>query len=107
MNEEPNKLEENWRNPDGTLKPGHPNLGAGRPKGKTLKEWARDKLMKMTEEEREDFIKTLPKDIVWRMAEGNPQTNTDITSDGKPIPIFGNVPENHSDSQDTETPEET
>ena len=36
--EEPIKLEENWRNPDGTLKPGHPDLGGGRPKGKTIKE---------------------------------------------------------------------
>ena len=32
MEEIPEKLENNWRNPDGTLKPGHPPMG-GRPQG--------------------------------------------------------------------------
>ena len=41
MEEVPDKLAENWRNPDGTLKEGHPPMG-GRPKGKTMKEFARD-----------------------------------------------------------------
>jgi hypothetical protein len=30
-------------------------------------------------------------DLVWKMAEGMPLTNTDITSGGKPLPIFGGV----------------
>ncbi len=59
----------------------------GRPKGKTMKEWAKDYLMRLDESEREAFMDGLPKEIVWRMAEGNPQTNTDLTTDGKPFTI--------------------
>ena len=57
----------------------------GRPKGKTLKEWTKDYLERMTDEERDEFMEGIPKDMIWKMAEGNPQTNTDITTDGKPI----------------------
>ena len=46
----------------------------GRPKGPTLKEWARGKLMEMNEEERDRFLEGLPKQIVWQMAEGNPDS---------------------------------
>ena len=60
----------------------------GRPKGKTLKEWAKEKLITMTEEEREHFLVGLPKQLVWQMAEGNPTTTADviITSDVKFTP---------------------
>jgi hypothetical protein len=58
---------------------------AGRPKGPTLKEWVRNRLMSMTDEERVEFLKNVPLDIQWKMAEGMPQTNTDITSGGKPL----------------------
>ena len=81
--EEPNKMEENWRNPDGTFKEGHPDFGAGRPKGKTLKEWMKDKLQTMTIEERELFLKDVSKELQWRMAEGNP--GNDLTSGGEKI----------------------
>jgi hypothetical protein len=43
MIERPDKLENNWRNPDGTLKSGHPPMG-GRPAGKSLKEFWRQRL---------------------------------------------------------------
>lgn len=74
----------------------------GRPKGKTMKEWAKDYLARMTDEERDAFMEGIPKEIVWKMSEGNPATNTDITSGGKPIPLFSNVPTNNSNPQDTE-----
>lgn len=60
---------------------------AGRPKGKTLKEWAREFLMSMSEEARLEFIKSVDGLDVWKMAEGNPETKTDITSKGESISI--------------------
>lgn len=83
MEQEPNKTE-NYRNPDGTFKEGNPG-GPGRPVGKTLKEWMREKLLNMTLEQREEFLKDIPKDLQWKMAEGNPSNATDITTQGKPI----------------------
>ena len=67
---------------------GNPN---GRPKGKTLKEFARDYLKNLPDDEKIEYLKTLPSEIVWKMAEGNPETKTDVTSNGKdlfPQPIL-------------------
>jgi len=61
---------------------GNPN---GRPKGKSLKDFAREYLLKLSEEDKIDFLASLPTEIVWKMAEGNPANATDITSQGKPI----------------------
>lgn len=55
----------------------------GRPKGKTLKEFAKDYLLNLSEDDKVDFLASLPAEIVWRMAEGNPQN--DLTSGGKTI----------------------
>ena len=71
---------------------------AGRPKGKTLKEYAREYLSKMNDEERDEWLDGLPKDVVWRMAEGNPHSTEDLTSGGKPIPLL-NVFNNNSDKE--------
>lgn len=57
----------------------------GRPKGVTMKEYARMWLESMTDEERDEFMNGLPKEVIWKMAEGNPKQDTDITSAGKPI----------------------
>lgn len=62
---------------------GNPN---GRPKGKTLKEFARDYLMTLPDDEKVDYLASLPTEIVWKMAEGNPHSTEDITSGGKPLP---------------------
>ena len=58
----------------------------GRPKGKTMKEFAREFLLKMSDDEKVSWLKSLGKDIVWRMAEGNPAQ--DITSDNKPLQVI-------------------
>lgn len=60
----------------------------GRPKGKTMKEWAREYLTRLTDEERDAFFDGMPKDLVWRMAEGNPESKTDVTSNGEAL-TFG------------------
>jgi hypothetical protein len=46
----------------------------GRPKEKTLKEFARQMLLKMSDEDRIEYLKGLPPDLIWKMSEGNPET---------------------------------
>jgi hypothetical protein len=67
-----NKSEEKpIRDERGLFLPGNPG-SPGRPKGKSLKEWAREQLERMSEEERIKFLSTMPRDIIWKMAEGMP-----------------------------------
>lgn len=77
----------------------------GRPK-KTMKLFAREFLESMSEEDRIAYFSTLSPEIVWRMAEGNPQT--DVTSKGDklfPAPILGGITnEVHSDDSSKENP---
>lgn len=59
---------------------GNPN---GRPKGPTLKEWVRGKLTELSEEDRAEFLKYIPRDIIWRMAEGNPKNDVELSGEVK------------------------
>lgn len=82
-------------------KKGQSGNPSGRPKGISMKEYAKLKLLSMTDDEREDFFNGLSKDIIWEMAEGKADTKTDVTSGGKPIPILGlNVHSNPSNKED-------
>ncbi len=53
----------------------------GRPKD-SLKVYLRRKLTGMTEEEKEKWIKEIPKELQWRMSEGNPETKTNTKFEG-------------------------
>lgn len=57
----------------------------GRPKGKTLKEFAREYLENLPDDEKVEYMQSLPPDLVWQMAEGKPKQDTDITSGGEPL----------------------
>lgn len=55
----------------------------GRKPGKSLKTFAREYLESLPDDQKVEYLKTLPTEIVWKMAEGNPQN--DMTSDGQAI----------------------
>lgn len=61
----------------------------GRPKGKTMKEYAKELLACQSEEERQEFLQGLSKETIWKMAEGNPESKTDITTKGEKIEMSG------------------
>ena len=56
-----------------------------RPNGKTMNEWDKEYLSRMTDEERDEFMHGIPKDTIWKLAEGNPETKSDVTSNGQSI----------------------
>lgn len=55
----------------------------GRPKGVTMKEYVRDFLAKMTDEERDEWLEGIPKIEIFKMAEGNPKQDTDVKHEGE------------------------
>ena len=61
----------------------------GRPKGQTLKEYVRAWLADMSPEEKAEFLAQMPKEMIWRMAEGNPAQDTTVEGTLKVIPLLG------------------
>lgn len=89
------------RNPDGTFKPGVSGNPAGRPKGKTMKEFAREYLMNLDDDKKKEWLDKVGFETIWKMAEGNPHQTEDITSDGeKIVPIYGSISRYNSDKKD-------
>lgn len=57
-------------------KKGQSGNPGGRPKN-TLKEYAKQKIASMSEEEREEFLNGIDKRIIWEMAEGKAKQDVD------------------------------
>lgn len=69
-------------------KKGQSGNPAGRPVGsKSLKTYIKEKFAAMTDEEREEFLEGLDKKTIWEMGEGKAEAKTDITTNGKDLPI--------------------
>ena len=78
------------RNEKGQILPGFSGNLNGRPRGKTLKEYQAEKFREMTDEQREEFLKDIAKELQWRMAEGNPQSNAELDVKGNITITFDN-----------------
>lgn len=64
------------------------SLGLTKPQGtETLKQYAARYLLEMTESEKKEFIKKLPEEMVWKMAEGSPATTGEIKVNQEPVRI--------------------
>lgn len=53
----------------------------GRPKGKSLKTFAREILEEMPEENKAEFMRTLDSKTIWEMAEGKPKQDMEVSGD--------------------------
>lgn len=62
-------------------KKGHSGNPGGRPAGKTLKQYAREKLASMTDEEREEFLNGIDKRTIWELAEGKAKQDMEISGE--------------------------
>lgn len=60
----------------------------GAPKGSgSLKVFAKNYFYKLSDEEKVRFLNTIDRELVWKMAEGNPHQTTDVTSAGEKLGV--------------------
>jgi hypothetical protein len=86
------------------FKKGQSGNPEGRKPGKSLKEYAKEMLATMTDEERQDFLHGLPKETIWKLAEGNPKQDVDTKVEGSlTIQISEDVAKKYDTPLNTET----
>ena len=75
--------QENIRNPNGTFKEGISGNPLGRPKGKTLKEYQGEQFRMMSDEEKEKWLEDnkVSGDTRWKMAEGLPKQDMELSGE--------------------------
>lgn len=73
-----------WLKPYHFKKGNNANPG-GRPKGaKSLKTYAKEYFERLSDEEKLKFLNTIDRELIWKMAEGNP-SNELTGKDGTPL----------------------
>jgi len=70
------------RDEKGRLLPGNTANPNGRPKGQSLKEFAREYLMSLPPESKKVYLDALPREMVWKMAEGQPHMTQTTAMEG-------------------------
>lgn len=74
-------LSDNKESKPWLFKKGDPRINReGRPKGSiSLKTYAKQYLQGLSDEEKIEFMEGLPKEVIWKMAEGNPTSDDTVT----------------------------
>ena len=55
----------------------------------------------MSDEEKDEFLETITPELRYRMAEGNPANNTDITTGGEPLILPATLIKKNDTTPDT------
>lgn len=96
------KKQYDWLKPY-QFKPGQSGNPEGKTPGKSLKTYLREYFESLSPEEKAEFFRHIDPEMAWRMAEGNPATQTDVTSKGDKIMFLpSTLMEKNGISQDTE-----